>query len=455
MTAQDIGLRSKVLTSTKLTTLLYLSTVGTRLISTVVLTRLLAPEIYGVFAVVMVYLYVLAMFSDLGIRSLIVSKEGEIEDDFLRTCWTVSILRGIVICLLCCGVAGLIFVLQGLGVPSSESPYAAPDLPWALAALGVMMIITGVQSPMIFMQERNMAFGKVTALEIAMNIIGLVITIVLAIYLRSIWALVLGNFARNLLQVTLGFMLFRGPPMRLCLKREHLTLVIDRGKWIVGHSALTAITQSGDRLILGLIMSSSTFGFYFIARQLVDIVHSFLMSLDKRMGIQVFTHLLKSDKEAFRRNYYKFRFFFDAVSGLSAGGLMVLAPLVVQILFDDRYQGVAPIAQVLIWGVVLVGPLLLRSALIAERRFKEMTLLSAVSAVTLWVGLLISVFVFESTEMGLMVIALHRLPEAMICTLRGGDRDWVIIWREFISFGFCAVGALIGWGLLEFWTALT
>lgn len=454
MTTQDASLRAKILTSTKLNTLAYTSGVGLKLVSTMVLTRLLAPEIYGVFAVVMVYLYVLTMFSDLGVRSLILTKEGEVEDDFLRTCWTVSVLRGCFICVLSCSVAGLIAAMQGMGIFSEGNPYASSVLPWALAALGVTMIVQGMQSPMLFMQERIMAFGKVMALNIVLDVVALVVTILLAFYLRSVWALVLGTATRTTLYSIASFLLFKGPPMRWCLNRSHLSTVIDRGKWIIGHSAMTAITQSGDRLVLGFVMSSSTFGFYFIARQLVGIVESFLISLDQRIGLQVFTELQKTDTETFRRKYYKFRFFFDAMSGLSAGGLIVLMPLIVLILFDDRYLDVAPIGEILVWSVLLVGPLLLRSAFAAERRFKEMTLLSAVSTVTLWVGLLVTIFVFDSTEFAIMVIALHRLPEAMICTLWGGDRDWVIIWREFIGFGFCGLGILIGRGVLELWGVL-
>ena len=126
----------------------------------------------------------------------------------------------------------------------------------------------------------------------------------------------------------------------------------------------------------------------------------------------------------------------------------------VQIIFDDRYQGVAPIVQVLIWSVLLVGPTLLRDAFIAERRFKRITLLSLVTTSTLCIGLGITIFVFDSVSAALMVIALHRLPEAMIITLLGGDRDWVIVWREFISFVFCGIGALAGWGILLLWKFL-
>lgn len=455
MVAETSGFRAKIFASAQLSTLRFLSDVGLRLISTVVLTRLLAPEIYGVFATVLVYLYLLEMFSDLGIRTLILTKEGEVGDDFLRTCWTVSILRGLLIAVVSFAIAAVIALMQAQGLFSAGNAYAASELPWAIAALGVATWIVGFQSPLRFTSERAMAFGKVTLLDVTANLCGLISTIILAYYLRSIWALVMGAAIKSTLQFALSFIFFRGLSMRFNLNRADLDIVIGRGKWIIGNSILTGLSHSADRLVLGVAMTSATFGFYFIARQLVDIVLRFLMSIDAQMGLQVFTHLQKSGTAVFRRNYYRYRLVFDALAGLSTGGLMVLAPLLVELVFDDRYRGVAPIVQTLIWGILLTGPLLLRSAYYAERQFKIMTLLSVVSAAVLWIGLGISVFIFDSIETALIVVALHRLPEAMIYILLGGDRDWVVIWREFMGFLFCIAGVLAGVMVLQVWNFLT
>ena len=56
----------------------FASRIYLRLVSTVVLTRLLAPEIYGTFAIVLTYLFILDMLSDLGFRSLVLTREGDL-----------------------------------------------------------------------------------------------------------------------------------------------------------------------------------------------------------------------------------------------------------------------------------------------------------------------------------------------------------------------------------------
>lgn len=427
---------------------------GLRLVSTVVLTRLLAPEVYGVFATVLVCIYLLEMFSDLGLRSLVLTKEGDVSDRFMRTCWTVSILRGLIIALFSVFIAIVIGVMQNHAIFSVDSAYSAAVLPWAIVALGIVPLIQGFQSPLKYISERHMEFGRVTLVHVTNNIVGLVVTIALAYYLRSIWALVLGYAAKSIAQVALSFLAFRGAPMRLSLNRDDLSILVSRGKWIMGHSAMSALAQSADRLVLGFVMTSTTFGFYFIARQIVDIFWRFMTTLNSQMGLQVFTYLQKSEPAVFRRNYYRYRLFFDMLSGLIVGGVTVLAPLLVEIIFDDRYQGVAPIVQILIWSILLIGPMLLRDAFSAERRFKRMTFLSLVTTGTLWSGLGITIFAFDSIPAALMVIALYRLPEAMIITVLAGDRDWVIVWREFVSFVFCAIGALAGWGILWLWKLL-
>jgi len=201
------------------------------------------------------------------------------------------------------------------------------------------------------------------------------------------------------------------------------------------------------------VMTSSSFGFYFIARQIVDLMYVFLTAVQTQMGLQVFTRLLEGGAEGFRRKYYTYRLFFDAVSGLGSGGLFVLAPLAVDLVFDDRYAEVAPIARLLVFGMLLIGPLILRDAFIAERRFRDMTLISLVSSVTLWAGLVVAVML-DSITGALLVIALHRLPETAILWGLGARRDWVRPLREALVAVFFAAGAGAGWVLLDLWRAL-
>lgn len=447
-------LRSQIMTSAKLSSLRFVSDVALRLISTVVISRLLSPDVYGVFAIVLAYMFFLEMFSDLGLRSLILTKEAPLETSFLRTCWTVSVLRGFTVLVVSVVIALVISRLQILQSFPDESAYSDPVLPFAIATLGAASLIFGFESPLRFMQEREMVFGRVILVDLTRNVVTLIVTIALAYSLRSVWALAIGGLVRSTLHVGLSFLVFRGPSMSWYLDRDSLRLLIARGKWVLSQSIVTAFSQSLDRVLLGAVMSSSTFGLYYIARQLVDMVPHFLNAVNAPMILQVFSRLQNGTPTDFRKNYYRYRLILDTLAGGAAGGLLVLAPLVVDIVFDDRYRDVAPIMQVITLSILLTGLLIMRDAFNAARQFKIGSVLGLLSMCVLALGLGVAVFVMESVTVALYVVALHRLPEAICLTVLGWRNGWVTPVREALVLGFCAVGMALGWLILELWNRI-
>lgn len=448
MSASSGSFRSQLSTASKYLGIRFASNIGLRLVSTIVLTRLLAPEIYGVFAVVLVYMYILEMMSDFGLRSLILTREGEVTDTFLRTCWTISILRGVVI-LVFSGLLSLVFVMaQNAGWFAEDSAYSAAVLPAAIVCLGAGALIQGFETPMRFMSERNMAFGRLTAVDLTRNVVTLAVTVALAFYLRSVWALVIGQMVRSVVHVLLSHIFFPGPRLALSFDRESVGVLINRGKWVLGQSTLTVFSQAFDRIFLGFVMSSTTFGFYYTARQLVDLAPQFLQALNNSVILQVFRKLHQSTPQEFRRNYYRYRLILDGAAGLVAGGLITLAPLFVDIIFDDRYAGVAPIMQILSLSILIFGLNILQNAYNAEHRFDVVTKLSVISVVSLAGGLAFSTFVLDSVTAALFVVALHRLPEGLVVTVMGQRRGWVVVWREGVILAVFALGVLLGWGVL-------
>lgn len=454
MSQQTGTLRSQIKTSATLSGLSFASNVGLRLVSTIVLTRLLAPDVYGVFAIVLAYMLLLNMLSDLGLRSLILTREGVVTEKFLRTCWTVSILRGVVILVFSGLIALVLAVLQSHGSFALDTPYAASVLPWAMLALGAAALVFGFESPNRFMREREMAFGAVTLVDLTRNLVTLIVTIALAYYLRSVWALVIGNAVRSGLHVVLSFAVFRGPKMGLLLDRPSLQVLITRGKWVLSQSGLAVLSMAADRILLGFVMSSATFGFYYIARQLVDMATEFLMKMNGQMGLQVFSRLHQQSLPEFRRKYYRYRLVFDLLAGLIAGAALVLAPMIIDIVFDERYQGIVPIFQILILSILLMPMVLMRSMFNAERNFRVTTLVILVSTIVLWVGLGMAIFVFDSVFAGLFVIALYRIPEAVILIFLARSKGRVSMRREPFVFGFFGAGAAIGWLIVQAWEFL-
>lgn len=450
------SLRRKILASAALSTMVFVMQVFARILSTVVLTRILAPEIFGVFAVVITFIFMLEQFSDLGVRSLILTREGELDDSFLRSCWTAQVLRGFLILAVCGLLAFGVSWGQGADIFPSQSSYGDASLPYAIAAIGGLSVINGFASPAKFVYEREMKFRQVSKETLIRLALTTALTIALALWLRNIWALVLGNLVGAVIGVVLSYSMFTGPKMRLNWSLSDFRIIIDRGKWIIGHSALTAMTTMADRFVFGFAMSASSFGFYYIARQIVDLVETFLNAVHAQMGLQVFKALHENGEvSGLRQKYYRYRILFDGLAMFGAGALMTFAQTLVHIIYDDRYADVAGMIQILAVGLLLIGPGLLREAYSAQRRFREMTMLSLVRVATIWIGLVITIWGFGSTTAALFVVALHRIPEIAILLIKGKREGWVALLHEVRLLPLVPLGAATGWGMTLLWEAIT
>ncbi len=443
------SLKQKAMLAGVWSTLAFFVVALMRLVSTIVLTRLLTPDVFGIFSVLLTVTFLMTMFSDLGVRSLILTREEEkLGNAFLWNCWTIQLLRGLVVGGLIVLIGVLFRVLQNYEVFPGYSSYSAPVLSSAISVSALAFIILSVESPNKFVYERDMKFGMVTVAEVAAATLSLFFVVGLALLLMNIWALVIASVLTAIARVVLSWALFKGPRMRLAWEKEHISPIIARGKWIVTHSGLTAITNVADRLLLGMFIPASSFGFYHIARQLIDMPIMLLNKIDGQIGLQVFSELHKhKTAEAFRRSYYKYRRFFDSMSMIGCGLLVTLAAPIVGIVYDDRYASVATILQILAMGLPLTGFFALRAAFNAQRRFRRMTLLSIIQAVSIWGGLIVALGVFNSVMGAFWVVALHRVPEALVLMGMGYREHWVVLWREFSHIPLIGVGALMGWGI--------
>src|SRR5947209_5210020 len=112
----QIPLRRRVLNAGAWTFAGYGLSLAIRFGSSLLLTRLLVPEMFGVMAIAMVVLIGLALFSDLGLAQSVVRSERGSEPLFLNTAWAVQILRGILLCFVALAVSLLLVMANHVGI---------------------------------------------------------------------------------------------------------------------------------------------------------------------------------------------------------------------------------------------------------------------------------------------------------------------------------------------------
>ena len=140
------GLKRRVLRASGWSVLTQIASQAVRFGGSLVMTRLLVPELFGVTALAMTFIFALNMFSDLGLGQVVMRHPVADDKEFLNTVWTLQILRGALI-----GCAGLLVVvallaLGSMGLLPLGSAYAHPALPSALMVISCSALVSGLES---------------------------------------------------------------------------------------------------------------------------------------------------------------------------------------------------------------------------------------------------------------------------------------------------------------------
>ena len=226
---------------------------GMRLVSNLVMTRILPPEAFGIMAIVNMSLQALNMFSDIGLRPSII-KSDRSDSVFLNTAWTVQIVRGMFLWLLTASLAW----------PISKY-YGEPILLYVLPCSGLMALCMGFNSISVTQNEKQLLYSRLIILDNVTALIGLMTMVVVGIYTRSVWALVLGGITSTLLMTLFGYLFLGKISHRFFWDKNVVHELFHFGKWVFLSTALTFFVGQYDKLALGKLANMTSLGLYSIA----------------------------------------------------------------------------------------------------------------------------------------------------------------------------------------------
>lgn len=323
-----------------------------RLASNLLLTRFLLPEAFGLMAVITTLLMLLMLFSDIGSGTVIVQSRRGDDRSFLQTAWTLQVIRGVVLWLVAILIALGLVQAQRAGMFIPGTVYDDPRLPLLICVSGFVSVIYGVTSVNIKLAERNLDFARVAVIDVGSGVAGIVAMAIGAYLTGSVWVLVAGNLLTATAKCVCSHVALKGPGSAFRLDREALSELLQKGKWVIVSSALGVVAMSGDKLLLGGLIDSTTLGLYSIALGLASIASTALSSLLGRVVFPVFSEVVRKRPDDLPHTYQRLQQAVDLCVGLLAGFVFLASDLIVGVLYDSRYQGVAHILAILAIGSV-------------------------------------------------------------------------------------------------------
>lgn len=306
-----------------------------RLVSNLILTRLLFPDAFGLMSLVWAFVNGLQMMSDTGIVQNILCSDRE-DAEFLCTAWTVQVLRGFLLWFACVAIAGPLADL-----------YDAPLLASVLPVAGLTIVISALASMRLLVLNRELAVGRQTVLELASQVVALIGMVVWALLLPSVWVLVGGALINSAVSTLLTHVAVPGFRHRLRWEPSAIRELLAFGKWVFMTTAVAFFASQSDRLLLGRMISVGELGVYSVACVLSEAGVRFVSRLSQRVLLPAFGQIARRDRAALYRVYQSARRHVDLVVLPTAGLLMTSGGWVVPFLYDARYEAAGWMLQLL------------------------------------------------------------------------------------------------------------
>jgi O-antigen/teichoic acid export membrane protein len=308
-----------------------------RLGSSVILTRILFPEAFGVMTMLSLVLYGLHMLSDVGILQAVVQSERGDDPVFLNTAFTMQAIRGVVLWT----VAAL------LAWPMSLL-FKEPSLTWIIPAGALGSLLYGLTSMRICALRRHLRPLPIAILEITSQVGGLVATVISAKFFHmGVAALVVGTLTNSVLH-TGGSHLIRYPHKdRFGMEPRARQEILTFGRWIFLSSIVTFAAGRGDQFVLGRVLGATNLGLYNIALTLAEAPEMLGNRVISGVLYPLYARIYNQRPEDLPRTYYRSRLAFDAVLHTSLGGLFALSYFIIDLLYDPRYLDAYRMLQIL------------------------------------------------------------------------------------------------------------
>lgn len=155
------------------------SSVGVQFLSTIILSRFLSPEDYGILAAVSIFIAIGDMIVDSGMGGSLIKKSNVHEVDF-STLFMYNFF-----------ISLLIYAIMYFSASKIEEFYSSYyGLKRIIQCLSVVIIIHALSIVQRIKLMKALRFKDLAVVTVVANLLGLLVAIIIALYLKNVWALV-------------------------------------------------------------------------------------------------------------------------------------------------------------------------------------------------------------------------------------------------------------------------
>lgn len=227
---------------------------GVEFLVSVVLARLLDPEMFGVVALCTVFITIIQVFVDSGLGNALIQKKDADETDF-----STVFYFNIVFCV-------LLYSLVFAAAPLAARFYDNPQLTPLIRVLGLTIIISGLKNIQQAYVSKHLLFRRFFFATLGGTIAAAVVGIVMAYRGYGVWAIVAQHLVNLIVDTIILWFTVKWRP-KLLFSFQRLKQLYSYGWKLLASQLMDKIYLEIRQLLIGKYYSSADLAFYNRAKQ--------------------------------------------------------------------------------------------------------------------------------------------------------------------------------------------
>ncbi len=249
------GLRNKVLESGSYLILARTLDKLSSIISVIILARLLVPSEFGLIAIAMVVVTLTESLTAISLEAALIQKK-DISKSELNVAWTYGrVIRSFLI---------IFFIF--FSAPYISDFFGEPNLTLILQVLMIGQVFRAFENIGMIIYFKELDFQKDFYISIISRLIRIIVLLIAAYYLRSVWAFVLAYLALNFTSAALSYVFHPFRP-KFDFNLNILRSLFNFGGWVFLSQLIKSLYDIIDKSTIGRLMTATFLGYYHIAHR--------------------------------------------------------------------------------------------------------------------------------------------------------------------------------------------
>ncbi len=304
---------------------------GLGLISTLILVRLLSPADFGVVAMGLSFIFMGELLAAFSFDVALIQNQRATPNHY-HSAWTLNVALG-------AGIAAFMLLLAS----PIAGFYGRPEVFPVVCVLALGPLLASLENIGVVAFRKDLEFRKEFLFQVSRKVIGFVVTVPLAFWLRSYWALVAGILASKLGGTLVSYW---AHPFRPRVSFSEIRSLMNFSRWLLLNNVVGFLKERSSDFVIGRLNGPAALGLYNVSYEFSNLPTNEIGAPINRALLPGYAKL-KDDPVQVRITFANVAGVLAVIAIPVGAGMFAVAPFLVPVLLGQKWLGGVPLMEIL------------------------------------------------------------------------------------------------------------